>query len=210
MPPQGPASLACTLPVPPMDQSRGCGVEVASVRRELRADAEQVTQVLRGEPVTVVETRDGWARVETAYGYRGWVREDELGDELDEEWLPPRRAGDVLSEARAYMGAPYEWGGMTERGIDCSGLVHMAFRRLGVLVPRDSWQQEEAGEEVAEAELRPGDLVCYDGHIAFWLGQGRILHASGRAGVQRVLEEPEPPELASRRRGYRRLRLSDG
>jgi cell wall-associated NlpC family hydrolase len=108
----------------------------------------------------------------------GWVREETLGEFVEREW-PARRDGDVLDEARAYVGAPYQWGGMTAAGIDCSGLVHMAFRRLGILVPRDSWQQEEAGAEVAEDDLRPGDLACYDGHVAFWLGV-RILHASGR------------------------------
>jgi cell wall-associated NlpC family hydrolase len=177
---------------------------IAPVRAQPRDDAEQVTQLLRGEPVDVLEAGDGWARIETAYGYPGWVREEALGAAQETEWLE-RRHGDVLEEARAYLGAPYEWGGMTERGIDCSGLVHMAFRRLGVLVPRDSWQQEAAGAEIAEDELRPGDLLCYENHIAFWLGDGRILHASGRAGVARVLEEREPDELRASFRSYRRL-----
>ena len=181
-----------------------CLTNAAPVRAEPSDDAEQVTQLLRGEPVEVREALDGWARIETAYAYPGWVREEDLGPAQVGPWLE-RRTGDVLSEARAYLGAPYEWGGMTERGIDCSGLVHMAFRRLGVLVPRDSWQQEAAGLEVAEADLRPGDLVCYEGHIAFWAGEGRILHASGRAGVERVLEEPEPHKLSASFRSYRRL-----
>jgi len=153
-----------------------------------------VTQALRGEPLAVMERREGWARVRTAYDYGGWIRAQNL-------------EGDVLAEARAYVGAPYEWGGMSEHGIDCSGLVHMAFRRAGRLVPRDACQQEEAGRPVDESELRPGDLIAYgEGahaeHIAFWLGDGRILHASSSRGV---IEEPEPAEIRASNRRLIRL-----
>ncbi|HEX9415186.1 MAG TPA: NlpC/P60 family protein [Gaiellaceae bacterium] len=175
------------------------------MRAEPRDDAEQVTQALRGEPLVVEERRDGWARVRTAYDYPGWVREDALGSDPSSTWLPAETDGDPVEEARSYLGSPYEWGGMTERGIDCSGLVHMAYRRTGRLVPRDADQQEAAGEEVAEADLRPGDLVCYEGHIAFWLGGGRILHATQREGVDGVVEEDEPSELRPRFHRYIRL-----
>jgi hypothetical protein len=58
---------------------------------------------------------------------------------------------------------------------------------------------------VPPADLRRGDLVCYGDHIAFWLGDGRILHATGREGVRCVIEEEHPAELAARVSSYVRL-----
>jgi cell wall-associated NlpC family hydrolase len=85
----------------------------------------------------------------------------------------------------------------------------MGFRATGRLVPRDADQQEDAGTPVDEADLRPGDLITYgDGstadHVAFWLGNGRILHSTQREGADGVVEEQEPADLAARRRvGFR-------
>jgi cell wall-associated NlpC family hydrolase len=177
-----------------------CSVDVAAVRAEPRDDAERVTELLLGEPVAVEERRDGWANIRTAYDYPGWVREDDLAG-ID---------GKAVEEARRYLGAPYLWGGMTERGIDCSGLVHMSYRWLGRLVPRDADQQEAAGTPVEEDDLEPGDLITYGdeqaaSHIAFWLGDERILHSTERDGVDGVVEEIEPAELRAQRRRLIRL-----
>ncbi|MEJ7793602.1 MAG: metalloregulator ArsR/SmtB family transcription factor [Gaiellaceae bacterium] len=182
-----------------------CMTGVAPVRAKPDAASEQVTQALRGEPLTVRERRGDWARIETAYGYSGWIAAENLSLEPPGAWLPEAREGDPVVEARAYVGSPYLWGGMSERGIDCSGLVHMAFRRLGRLVPRDAKEQESAAERVEHP--RSGDLVTYGvggsgTHIAFWLGGGRILHAADERGV---LEEPESPSLRSMQRGFIRF-----
>jgi hypothetical protein len=183
--------------------------QLAPLRAEPSDEAEQVTQALPGEPLRVLEERGEWARVETAYAYPGWVRRADLGGEPDNGWLRPLGA-DPVAQARALLGTRYEWGGMTAAGIDCSGLVHIAFRACGRLVPRDADQQEEAGEPLSETDLRAGELVTYGppegaDHIAFWLGGGRILHATRRDGVDGVVEEDEPTELRERRRAFVRL-----
>jgi gamma-D-glutamyl-L-lysine dipeptidyl-peptidase len=183
--------------------------DIQPVRVNPSDDAEQVTQVLPGEPITVDEVCNGWARVRTSYDYPGWIRADALGGERDPGWNR-QRVVDPLEHARSLLGAPYEWGGMTERGIDCSGLVHMSFRAAGRMVPRDADQQEAAGVPVPAADLRSGDLISYgdaDGadHIAFWIGEGRILHSTQRDGVDGVVEEEEPAHLHARRRRCFRL-----
>lgn len=95
--------------------------------------------------------------------------------------------------ARWFSGAPYLWGGRTEWGVDCSGLVQATYAARGVGLPRDSDQQSLAGREVpidaAGAGYEAGDVLCFaDGqrvsHVALWAGAGRVVHSAlARGGV---------------------------
>jgi cell wall-associated NlpC family hydrolase len=115
-----------------------------------------------------------------------------------------KASGESIAEAALmFLGAPYEWGGVTVEGLDCSGLVQAVFRRFGTLLPHNAELQQEAGEEVPYEQARAGDLLCYGDHVAVYLGDDRIVHASKDPG--RVLEEEHPPELRKRLRSVRRV-----
>ncbi|MDI1465439.1 C40 family peptidase [Catellatospora sp. KI3] len=185
-----------------------------------------LTQLLHGEPVLIEEVRDGWARVvATAQpaakldprGYPGWLPLDQLtvrdGD--------PATAFDpaaAVPVARAWLGVPYVWGGLSPYGIDCSGLVHLAFRQVGVVLPRDADDQFHAAEPVELGQEQPGDLYFFGGeqrssitHVGFVTappadGGRRMLHACGDGG--RVVEEVMPAPRVATLVGAGRVRLS--
>lgn len=94
-----------------------------------------------------------------------------------------------LAIARSFLHAPYQWGGRSNAGIDCSGLVQIAFKLCGMMCPRDAWQQAEGGEEVHFlSESKPGDLAFFDNaagqivHVGILCGKDEIVHATDQAG----------------------------
>ncbi len=88
---------------------------------------------------------------------------------------------DVVAIARRFLETPYEWGGITTDGIDCSGLVWIAYAGVGVTMPRDADQQRALGTAVDRDALAPGDLLFFPGHVAISLGGSTYIHAYGGA-----------------------------
>jgi cell wall-associated NlpC family hydrolase len=100
----------------------------------------------------------------------------------------------IVSMARAQIGKRYRYGGATPtRGFDCSGLIQYVAGHLGLAVPRTAARQAKSGAAVPAdtSQLRPGDLLTFGTgrritHVGIYVGEGRFIHASSKAG--RVIE----------------------
>jgi cell wall-associated NlpC family hydrolase len=186
-------------------------------RRGLHGRTE--TQLLRGEPVEILEEgRSGWVRVAAPWqpspkhsrGYPGWVRRAHLAPET------PARAGappgtveaepvGLVEWARHFVGLQYLWGGLSQYGLDCSGLVHLTYREAGVIVPRDASAQHAAARPVELGEERTGDVYFFAGddgdvfHVGLVTGRLRMLHApeSGRRVEDGALTAERQASLAA-------------
>ena len=86
---------------------------------------------------------------------------------------------DIANFACRYVGNPYVAGGTSlTKGADCSGFTFAIYKEFGISLPRTSTAQRGAGREVSLSDAQPGDIVCYAGHVAIYIGGGRIVHAS--------------------------------
>ncbi len=95
----------------------------------------------------------------------------------------PRSLGEgIAKSALEYLGAPYRWGGKSENGIDCSGLVFMSCALCGATVWRDSVPDERYVREISENEVSAGDIAYFDGHVAVMTGKESYVHASASSG----------------------------
>jgi hypothetical protein len=132
------------------------------------ADGELVTELEAGDPpvqvIAVIE--DAWTLLRLADGAQGWIAEDGRG--LDPADTPRDTIADAVSvdvdrfvaTAESFMDVPYVWGGTTDAGVDCSGLVQRAaWRAGGCWLPRHSRALLTVGARVAPSKVERGDVL---------------------------------------------------
>ncbi len=95
----------------------------------------------------------------------------------------------AMQVALAQLGKPYRYGAAGPHRFDCSGLVHYAWRQVGITLPRSSRAQYGGTQRISRSDLRPGDLVFYHSpisHVAMYIGDGRVVDAPGTGRSVRI------------------------
>ena len=168
--------------------------ETLKVRSEASTDASVVTLAGQDEQLTVTdEQTPGWVKVETSDG-EGYISTEyaevadtyQYAEKPEVESAQSSSGSSVISYASQFLGNPYVWGGTSlTGGADCSGFTQSVYAQFGYSLPRTSYEQQNWGTEVSYADAQPGDLICYGGHVAIYMGNGQIVHASNsRDGIK--------------------------
>lgn len=154
-----------------------------------------------------------WAMVMLPSGKTGWVQKsavEELGERIDirmgegsGNMISRERMEAIISSAHQLLGVPYLWGGMSAKGVDCSGLVRISAIMNGVLLPRNASQMIKCGIPVQLDQLQRGDLVFFGTaasdekpmrvtHVGIYLGDNHIIHSSHLVRINSL--DPEAPD----------------
>lgn len=235
-------------------------LSVVPVRKESSSRSEQVTQLLFGDVVRIVDTykgtnkiTDSWLKIENVSdNYQGWIDErniilfdaetlpqykyivssifakisikNKLNPQIEKtinivmasklfdkvftlnDWeikitegnvIPTLKCSPLLISAVSmlYLSTPYQWGGKSVVGMDCSGFTQNVFAFAGVSLSRDASQQALQGRENSYDNIQKNDLVFFDNqegkitHVGIYLGDNQVIHCSGRVRIDKLDKE---------------------
>ena len=107
----------------------------------------------------------------------------------------PQGDNEIINTAKSFLGTPYQWGGTSPSGFDCSGFVQYVLAQNGKSIPRTSQEQFASGQAVDKSQLQAGDLVFYDWsggteatHVGIYEGNGKMIHTPHSGDVVKEVD----------------------
>lgn len=158
-----------------------------NIRTAPSTESEKAGHLAEGKVVEVLETLEGWYRIESGYVCADYVTE------VDATALKASGKGqEVVDYAMSFLGSRYVHGGSSPKGFDCSGFTSYVYKHFGISISRTASGQLDNGTPVSRGELRPGDLVMFKkgggskraSHVGLYIGNNKFVHAANsRLGV---------------------------
>ena len=156
---------------------------ILNIRVSKSTKAKKITTLKRGAKVTLLSNNSKWVAVKVkgrvGYTQGKYIR---IANGGTASATTMSKGQSVVNYAKRFLGNPYRWGGTSlTRGADCSGYVMSVYRHFGKSLPHSSYAQRKVGRRVGSlSKAKPGDIICYSGHVAIYMGNNRVIHASNR------------------------------
>jgi cell wall-associated NlpC family hydrolase len=171
---------------------------MAEIFKTLSPSSAILLSVSEGTKLKEIASFGGFYKVEMPGGASGWIGVDKVA-RLGLSLSAFQRREDIVTEAKLFLGTPYYWGGRAFGGVDCSGLVNLAYRASGIDIPRDAHEQWMIAKPIVAEELKPGDLIFLSKegdlksivHVMLFLGGEDFIEAPGTGQTVHVSDFKE-------------------
>ena len=158
--------------------SRYVTASTLAIRKKASSKSTKVGSYKKRTQITCYGTKGNWTKVKKKSGKIRYVCTKYLSKKKPSS---SSKGQQVANYAKKFIGNPYKYGGTSlTRGADCSGFTQSVYKHFGYKIPRTSSAQREAGTKVSWSKKKAGDLICYSGHVAIYIGNNKIVHASSK------------------------------
>ena len=177
----------------------------APLRLQREKDSQIIALLSFGTVVPLIEQTSGYCTIQMINGEEAFIPA--------QQEISRQSRSDILTLATNLFGVPYLWGGKSSFGYDCSGFIQMVLKTAGIYIQRDTSLQikNKTLEKIQIDDAEPGDLLFFlennrTNHVAFLLGEGKIIHCSGEVKVESIIEGE--PGFSTQLNQYEKIAMS--